>query len=75
MCWNFKDRHFFKGYPYISSKHHFRNAEKEGGVICKGWLSVGNSSDGKAKGILLPRNYLKFPLVKVTVSKIAYKSL
>ena len=26
-------------------------------------------------GILLPRNYLKFPLVKVIVSKIAYKSL
>ena len=28
--------------------------------------------DGKTKGILLPRNYLKFPLVKVVVSKIAY---
>ena len=30
---------------------------------------------GKTKGILLPRNYLKFPLVKVIVNKIAYKSL
>ena len=27
------------------------------------------------KGILLPRKYLKFPLVKVIVSKIAHKSL
>ena len=27
---------------------------------------------GKIKGILLPRNYIKFPLVKVIVSKIAY---
>ena len=27
------------------------------------------------KGILLPRNYFKFPFVKVIVSKIAYKSL
>ena len=27
------------------------------------------------KAILLPRNYFKFPLVKVIVSKIAYKSL
>ena len=27
------------------------------------------------KGILLPGNSLNFPLVKVTVSKIAYKSL
>ena len=26
-------------------------------------------------GILLPRNYFKFPLVKVIVSKIAYESL
>ena len=30
---------------------------------------------GKTKGILLPRNYLEFPLVKVKVSKFAYKSL
>ena len=29
----------------------------------------------KMKGILLPRNYFKFPFVKVIVSKIAYKSL
>ena len=27
------------------------------------------------KAILLPRNYLKFPLVTLIVSKIAYKSL
>ena len=27
------------------------------------------------KGILLPRKYLKFPLVKVIVRKIAYKRL
>ena len=27
------------------------------------------------KGILLPRNYLRFPLVKFIVSKIAYESL
>eukprot|EP00493_Phyllostaurus_siculus_P027052 UN27398 len=27
------------------------------------------------KSILLLRNYIKFPLVKVIVSKIAYKSL
>ena len=27
------------------------------------------------KGILLPRNYFKFPLVKFIVSKIAYESL
>ena len=32
-------------------------------------------SCGKTKCILLPRNYLKFPLVKVIVRKIAYKSL
>ena len=31
-------------------------------------------SYGKTKGILLPRNYFKFPLVKVIVSKCAYKS-
>ena len=36
LCWNFKDRHFYKGYPYISLKYHFKNAEKEGKVICKG---------------------------------------
>ena len=30
---------------------------------------------GKMKAILLPRNYLKFPLVTLIVSKIAYKSL
>ena len=29
----------------------------------------------KMKGILLPRNYFKFPFVKVIVSKIACKSL
>ena len=29
----------------------------------------------KTKGILLPRNYLKFPLVKRIVSNFAYKSL
>ena len=29
----------------------------------------------KIKGILLPRNYVKFTLVKVTASKIAYTSL
>ena len=32
-------------------------------------------SYGKTKGILLPRNYRKIPLVKVIVRKIAYKSL
>ena len=32
-------------------------------------------SYGKMNGILLPGNSLKFPLVKVIVSKIAYKSL
>ena len=36
--------------------------------------SLPDVSYGKTKGILLPRNYLKFPLVKVIVSKIAYKS-
>ena len=32
-------------------------------------------SYGKTKGILLPRNYLKFPLVKGIVNNFAYKSL
>ena len=32
-------------------------------------------SYGKMNGILLPGNSLKFPLVRVIVSKIAYKSL
>ena len=32
-------------------------------------------SYGKTKGKLLPRSYLKFPLVNVIVNKIAYKSL
>ena len=36
---------FYKEYPYISLKYHFKNAEKEGGVICKEGLSVGNSTD------------------------------
>ena len=30
---------------------------------------------GKTKGILLPRNYLKFPLLKVIVSEIAFLSV
>ena len=30
-------------------------------------------SNGKKKGILLPRNYLKFPLVKVIINKIAFR--
>ena len=31
-----KTGNFIREYPYIPLKYHFKNVEKEGGVICKG---------------------------------------
>ena len=35
----------YKEYPYVFEKYYVKNREKQGGVICKGGLSVGNSND------------------------------
>ena len=40
-------RIYTREYHYVFERYHVKKFEKQGGVICKGGLSVGNRSDRK----------------------------